>query len=169
MKTFTNYSISKYNEKLSNYEWGLVDKNLKPIKESDFKKYRTLSPKDFHKLKRGSCWDYVEAQREWYEKHKIPFSTYYLELNNKEKASHTILVAEIDGKYIWDEASWKKHKGLHEFNSLKSLLKDVAKKHLSDIKDADKVEIYKYSKPPRFGMSVNEFMEWIKDQGKREN
>ena len=172
-KIYESYILTKksdiemcvdFNKKLSGYEWGPVDKNYKPLTDEDFEEYRTLSPKDFYRLERGTCWDYVEAQREFYDDKNLPHSIYYLESDNPEKASHTITVIRLPDGFIWDEASWKSNKGVHKFQSLEDLLNIVCDKHATS--DVDNIVVYKYPRPNKFGMGCEEFMDWVKNTGK---
>jgi hypothetical protein len=170
MKSLNEWSKLKkckaFNKKLASYDWGPVDKDLGALRESDFIHYRTVSPQDFHKIKRGTCWDYVEAQRDWYEEQNIQHTVYYIEGNNKEKATHTLLIAQVGKQFLWDEASWKSNKGLHFADSEDELLKIACEKHSKVSKDITKIDVYRYPQP-KFGLSVKEFMAWVKKNGKR--
>jgi hypothetical protein len=85
-------------KRLSSYKWDVPDRNrqslLKDGEDPDFMQYVTLSPEEFHKMKAGTCWDHTEAQRRLYSKAGIPHRVYYLEADNPEKGSHTIVVRE---------------------------------------------------------------------------
>jgi len=156
-----------FNKKLSQYEWGPVGKNLESLDDDDFDNYRTLSPTDFDKVKKGTCWDYVEFQRDWYEDQGISHNVYYLEADNKEKASHTILIAKVGDQFIWDESSWKAHKGLHPSKSKVSLLRTICEKHSKADKDKiNQIVVYEYPRPKKFGMTAQAFMSWVKNNGK---
>lgn len=89
--------LQKDREKIGGYDWGVPDEwgnRLSGNTSDDFEKYRTVSPDRFHELGFGTCWDFIEAQREAYEKAGYGVKTFYIELDNDEKASHTILLGE---------------------------------------------------------------------------
>ncbi len=167
MKSFKNwFKIKEFNKKLSSFQWGPVGEKLDILKKNDFKNYRTISPKIFYELKIGTCWDYVEAQRSWYKDQNIEHKVYYAEANNKEKATHTFLIAKINNKFLWDESSWKSEQGLHYDNSEKELINRICKKQIKTIKNANEINVYVYPKPNKFNMTVEQFMEWVKKNGK---
>lgn len=170
MKSFNDWSklkkLKDFNKRLASYEWGAIDKDLNPLPDDEFEKYHTISPKTLHKLKRGTCWDYVEAQRDWYEEEGVQHKVYYIEADNPEKASHTFLIAQIGEQFLWDEASWKPNKGVHLASSAEKLLNIVCKKHSKTSENISKISVYCYPKPKKFGMSVKEFMSWVKRNGK---
>lgn len=152
-----------FRELLSLYRWGIPDGDLNRTK--DFKKYKTLSPEDFHAIQFGTCWDYVEAQRDYYTYNELGGTTYYIEGDNEEKASHTIFVYEQDSLLIWDEKAWKNRIDLHTSKSLFDLL-EKAVEWKKEEEDLDGVEfaVFKYDKPP-YGLSTDEFTDWIHENG----
>jgi hypothetical protein len=166
-------SPEDFNKMISAYKYGIADKDLKPVKDidSEFSEYRTLSPENFHKLKMGVCWDYVEAQRELYEKNNIPHKVYYLELDNPQQGTHTIVSRETKDGYSWDEASWKPYVGMHHFDTEEELLSDVARKHEDAAFDESgkryKVKkIYEVAKP-EYGLEPWDYMQGIYRDSKR--
>ena len=80
--------------------------------------------------------------------------------------THTFLTVEDNNKFYWFEHSWYPYRGIHEYDSLNELLKDVKLK-FSKNKNIDDIVIYKYDKP-KYGISSNEFFKHC-EEGKRVN
>jgi len=80
------------------------------INEDDrWKYYKTLSPDIFLKNKTGICWDYTGFESYVFKNiFKIPFKTFYIELDNIDKSTHTFLVYFQNEKYYYFESSFKK-------------------------------------------------------------
>ena len=61
--------------------------------------------------------------------------------------------------YYWFEHSWEKFRGIHQYNSLELLLKDVYNKFVENELESNtnkNIIIYEYSKP-KYHISVQEF------------
>lgn len=127
---------------------------------SDFnKKYKLESPKEVLKNKLGICWSQVELERYLFKNYN--FKTYFICYNDADTCpSHTFLVYKKENKYYWFEHSWYKHKGIHEFNSLNDLLKDVIIKFMKDKEDETRILLFEYKKP-KYNITVDEFFKHI--------
>lgn len=163
------YSIKSIEELLKwmddiSYGW-FSNKDRKMYKgddgdEYDFYNYYFLqSPWELMKSKYGVCWDQVEIERIWFEENKIKFITVYIEINDKQGCpSHTFLVYKNANKIYWFEHSWGNYKGIHEYDSLSKLIKDVIKKHQTQNNDFTSPVILKTYEQPEYGISCDEFM-----------
>lgn len=153
-------------------EYGYKDKNNKNLIlnekyfETNFANfYKLLSPEELITKKCGVCWDQVELERVLFETKNINTETFFIYLDDKKNLpSHTFLVFYQNNKVFWFEHSWYNEKGIHEYSTLKELLKDVKEKFIKSRQDEvpinTKVYIYKYKKPP-YNLTCNEFYDYI--------
>lgn len=149
---------------MENIDYGWVDKNnIKhdKIDETYSDDYILQSPDEIIKSKIGVCWDQVELERYYFEAKNCKVKTYFIVHYDGNKCpTHTFLTYEKNNKYYWFEYSWKKFKGIHEYNSLKELLLDVKNKfikyELSDEYIKSNLVIHEYQKP-KYNISVQEF------------
>ena len=122
----------------------------------------------------GTCWDQVELERYWFYKNNYKFKTYFVCYDIiEEHSSHTFLVYEENNKYYWFEFAFSMYQGIHKYDNIDLLLKDVISKSIKynkeylKIKDKleDKVVLYEYPKPKK-NCSVDEFYNNIKNDGR---
>lgn len=153
--------IEREHARLSKYRWAVPDAKRRFHDEegADIAKvYRTLSPEEFHKHRAGTCWDYVEAQRDWFEAKNIPHRTFYIEQDNQEQASHTVLVYKTPDGYLQPEASWKDELGISRSKDEMALVKRIANRLRRDMGNKHSASVYEYQRPSHYGMDVHEFM-----------
>jgi hypothetical protein len=145
--------------------YGVPDKNNKNLLEiydedEVFSKYYYLqTPEELKKSKLGTCWDQVELERKYFEDKKINVKTYFICTYDEENLpSHTFLTYEKNNKFYWFEHSWNQFKGIHEYQTEKSLLLDVKYKFLnSHITNENAFTfIYEY-KMPKPHITCNKF------------
>ena len=124
--------------------------------------YILQSPDQIRESKIGVCWDQVELERDILKdcKTKSYFMAYY---DGEDCPSYTFLVVERDGSYYWCEHSWNIYRGIHRYDSLGELLKDVSNKQVEYIKglgitdfNIEQFYMYEYGKP-KYGISATEF------------
>ena len=118
----------------------------------------------------GNCFDQVELERDWFNKHNYKFKTYFqiIELDyDNSYPMHSFLVYEEDNKYYWFENAWEEEKGIHKYDDLKSLLKDVYNKSLLLFKsfnisdeELNNYSLYEYSKP-NSNINIFEYIEFV--------
>lgn len=150
---------------MDNIEYGWVDTlNHSHDREFElmFTNYHLQTPQEIIKNKVGVCWDQVELERFYFKPHTMNTKTFFIvHYDNNECPTHTFLTYEKDNKYYWFEHSWEVHRGIHEYPSLDSLLKDVRSKfiihELNNNYNSNNLVIYEYSKP-KYHLSVTEFI-----------
>lgn len=151
----------------NNIEYGYLTRRGKIELEdySDFyHQYRLQSPRQVVENRVGVCWDQVELERYIFSKYiKLPFETYYIVCNNRERGTHTFLIYKKDGKSYYFENSYEKFRGIKEFNNTKDIIKYVGANVLADNPDATSYETFKYNKP-RDGSSVQQFMDYCENK-----
>ena len=148
---------------MDDIDYGWVDKNdKKHIDDFDTfsDDYTLQSPKQIMKSKIGVCWDQVELER-YYFNSCSNIKTFFLVYYDGDKCpTHTFLTFEKNEKYYWFEHSYKKFRGIHEYNSLKDLLLDVREKFIKDELDNKykkmNLVLHEYKKP-KYNISVQEF------------
>lgn len=126
-----------------NFHWGFLDNSGTPYqgKEPDFRdkltnEYR-MSPPDELLFKRyGLCYDMVTFEKQFFDEKEIESKTFFINYvrNNRRGPGHTFLVYKIKKKWYWFEFVWEAspsehHRGIHEYDSLESLLRDVNEKY----------------------------------------
>ena len=158
-----------YNEEeimslMKDIDYGYVDKdnNKYYTITKDFEtKYILQSPKETKINKVGVCWDQVELERYYFRATGYNIKTYFIVSYDNDKCpTHTFLVFEKDNNYYWFEHSWERFRGIHQYNTLESLLTDIKDKfikyELNNIYDKDTLCLYEYKKPNSH-LSVAEF------------
>lgn len=158
------------------FEYGIVkDGKLKThLSNKDIVKYyRFQSPDEFEQHGGGICFDYVEYEEAWLKQHGITCRKFYLITETPpDYDTHTFVVIETEGKFIWVESSMKNSQGVHVFSKLRDLLKMAAwgcfrgsknKEHLNGVK----YSVFEYTNNhPKYGCEIGEYMDWMIDHGK---
>lgn len=149
-------------KKMKDINYGYVDKNGNIKTDDKYKDYILQTPDELLKSKYGVCWDQVELERNILKDYKTKsyFMVYY---DNENCPSHTFITIEYNNKYYWYEHSWNIYKGIHEYEKIDDLLKDVSIKQIDYIKTLGIKDfklknfcIYEYERP-EFGISGESF------------
>jgi hypothetical protein len=152
---------------MNDIKYGYLDINGNihfDIDEDFDNKYKLQSPNETLNNKVGVCWDQVELERYIFSKYiKLPFETYYIVCNNRERGTHTFLIYKKDNKSYYFENSYEKFRGIKEFNNTRDIIKYVGANVLADNPDATSYETFKYNKP-RDGSSVQQFMDYCENK-----
>ena len=165
--------ILEYNKKLSKIKYGWHDKNNKvhtTLRGGDFvKNYRMQDIND--DINYAICWELVELERIYFEKHAIPYFAVNAMIKIGHKyPCHTFLVFIKNKKFYWFESSWDKMKGVREYNSLESIFDEVRNNFEEFTKtpnyDSAKIKFYSYKKPHK-NIKCNPFYYHILLFGKR--
>ena len=123
------------------------------------------------KTKCGTCWDQVELERKWFAENNYDFKTIFIWFNIKEPSNyptHTFLAFYKNNKWHWFENSFYDYRGIHEYDSLDTLIDDVVNKHLKAAvesgvaKPADIKLIKKYEyTQPKPDLGVDEYINFV--------
>lgn len=162
---------------LNEIEYGFKDENdnniLNDAKKWDnefYKFYYLLSPEELLLKKCGVCWDQVELERKLFEEFKMKCTTYFIYIDdNNNLPSHTFLTFNYNNKVYWFEHSWYEYKGIHEYNNINDLLKDLIDKFIKSRENEIETDngynilIYQYNKP-KYHISCDEFYKYIRTQ-----
>lgn len=149
---------------MENIKYGWMDRDGNKhdiVDESYSGNYVLQSPKEVIENKVGVCWDQVELERYYFKGNDYNIKTYFIvHYDNDKCPTHTFLTFEKDNKYYWFEHSWKRFKGIHEYDTRKDLLTDVRDKfikyELNNNYNKNNLCIYNYKKP-KYHLSVLEF------------
>ena len=172
--------IEAFNKELNTADYGImINGKVYTGKNIDWRKYKTISPKDFEKYFAGTCWDYAEYEAKQFEevfgfKHTLndlkekEYSMYYMQIeDNNMCPSHTWIVYKLNGKIYLFESSWMKYQGITEYNTEDEMVKDYIKKHRKESHDKENpIIVTKYKPNEKFGLTPEEFMRRCIDQGK---
>lgn len=144
-------------KELKSYSYGMV---------VDPKNYKTLSPAEVQKHRKGICWDFVTLENNIFKTkfRGMPSKCYYMQ-RDSDFNTHTFLMYNKNGKYYIFEVSWGKHMGIHEFNSKDEALKTYLDEFLKDSKKESKRYVLIEYPCPRPGMSSDQFINWIYSRG----
>ena len=144
-------------KELKSYSYGMV---------VDPKDYKTLSPAEVQKHRKGICWDFVTLENNIFKTkfRGMPSKCYYMQ-RDSDFNTHTFLMYNKNGKYYIFEVSWGKHMGIHEFNSKDEALKTYLDEFLKDSKKESKRYVLIEYPCPRPGMSSDKFINWIYSRG----
>lgn len=128
--------------------------------DTDFDNYHIKTSKEFDTLNGGICWDFVGPIAKELNKYDIPWKCYYTGIHKGSRtlATHTYIIA--DNNY-WIECSWKKHKGINVVNSFR----DVENLLLENY-HGDKAYTVEYNPLDTFGMTDNEFFDYLEENGR---
>lgn len=154
--------LLEMNRELNMYEYGIPKNGIIqdiPSEEYYYNNWRYLSPKEFSKVKGGTCWDYVAYQTEYLASKGIGVRNFYIIDDNG--ATHTISIITSNGKFYYPESSFKRIRGLYVHKNLKSILRFVVKE--MEIKN---YSIYEFKKNTNYGCSCAEYMQWMEDKGR---
>lgn len=155
MRNINNYNPNNIMLLMNSIEYGWVDKkNNKHFKidNSFCDNYILQSPNEIIESKIGVCWDQVELERYYFSNTTLKIKTYFLVYYDDDKCpTHTFLTYEENNKFYWFEHSWKKYRGIYEYDSLTSLLTDIKNKFITDELNnsytTSNLVIYEYTKP----------------------
>jgi hypothetical protein len=143
-----------------------ITKRIKCDDFTDENKYIIKPPYKLLKEKLGICYDIVELERYYFSKMGYVFKTFfaYNQLHIEDNPAHTFLVYKEDSKYYWFESAWKTSEGIHgPFRSYKDSLLFVSKV-LKQEYGSD--TILEYSKFDYKGMNINQFENYVLNNGK---
>ncbi len=159
-----------------NIRYGFVDKdkNTYDSNSPEWDKWRDIcivqTGKQILETKVGTCWDQVELERLWFEKHKYDIKTYFIwfEVDYENKfPSHTFLLYKKKDKWYWFENAFEACRGIHEFKNKKEAINEVINKHLeyaienglATKQDKRLITLYEYNRIK--ASTVNEYLEQV--------
>ena len=118
----------------------------------------------------GHCYDQVEVERFWFEKHNYIVKTFWISAYQKEIENsgfaHTYLMFKENGRWKLFEHADYKNKGIYEFDSLEKAIDWQASNQIEFAKSCVKpinkydVAIYEYKKP-QIGLTMREFLDHV--------
>ena len=160
-----------------NIRYGFVGKNKKIYDDptspewNDWKEEGIVQTgKQVLNSKVGTCWDQVELERYWFEKHKYDIKTYFMWFEvdyDNQFPSHTFLLYKKNKKWYWFENAFESCRGIHEFDTKNEAMNEVINKHLeyaieNDLATrADKKLITLYEYPKIKASTVAEYLDFV--------
>lgn len=161
-----DFNVDELMELMNLIDYGYVDRdNNKHYKiGNEFSKlYQLQAPGELLKSKLGVCWDQVELERDYFEKHNIECKTFCIAYYDEDMCpTHTFLSYKEGDYHIWLEHSWEKYRGIKSYSSLEDMLLEVKNNFISTelpkIINNDNLCIYEYLKP-KYNISCLEFYE----------
>ena len=128
--------------------------------------YRLQSPTQISQSKVGICWDQVELQRRWFEKHGIEHGIFYIELQGQEVTpTHTFLIYHMHDKYWWFEHSWVNMKCIRDYKDLRSALLDVILNYQKECNDnTSPIYVSWLKETPQYGISCDQYIQYAHSQ-----
>lgn len=126
----------------------LSDRMKKTFKYSEFSKLQ--SPEETASKKSGSCHDQVmyelsELKKQGIEA-KAEFLIEYDSKTGQGGTTHSFVYYRKNGKTYWLENAWSGHEGVHEYDSLDSIKKDIQRfRSTGDFGDSNKYDSLEFS------------------------
>lgn len=165
---FSKYGIStpqdlmRYFEKNMKYGFvyhGKVFTDLEPNFQKNMDKfYKLRLGEDFLKNKYGVCWDFCELERAFFSNKQIEHKCFFIEsfINRAEGGpTHTFALYKRGNKWFWFEYAWQFKRGIHEYESEQSALRDIVHSFKSFYEQSlNNVRVYETNK---FTRRVNTF------------
>ena len=143
-----------------------------PSAEYFDKHYRFLS-EGFTKHGIGVCWDYVSFGRDFFNNGNVKHSCYYILTDTPpDYGTHTIIVCEVSGKFVYVESSFgivdTAINGVAVSNDMTDIFKLVTSKmflsnHNPEKFNKFKYDVYKFTEEPPIGSTAVEYMDWMVD------
>lgn len=144
--------------------------------EDMFKYYKSQSPQQLIRSKRGVCWDQTALELEWFQSKRIPCAEIYVELEDGENCpSHTFIIFQKKDnpesqEVFWFEHSWGHFKGIHPYDTLRDCIRGVVDQfvrsagHKMDDEDCPKIILTRYTKGRKYGLSLEQYMDFAHKQ-----
>lgn len=149
-----------YNGKLSNI----------PSAEWFNENYHFLSPEEFERCGGGVCWDFVEWGAKFLDKKGVRYHQYYIYTNTKDEDTHTIILCEYNGKWIYPEGSFElvanEINGVALFDDIKEVFEFITSRMFEVNNNASKYKSFKYyvwsyKGHPPYGCNAREYTEYV--------
>ena len=171
-------NILKFNKDMNKFTYGVaingvIDRKIRPPEDYD-KFYRFSNPEKFKKQNGGICWDYVTYEADYFHKHfpNLKFNAYYVIFDDGyDLPTHTFIILECDGKYIYFESSFKAIRGVYESDSKENIINYVLYAMDKYPKKRGLLRcpyyVFKYNPLDHglYNLSCDEFMKYIEDHG----
>ncbi len=154
------------------YGWftrgGAVHDGSEEIPGDFYHNFHLQSPHQLANSKVGVCWDYVELERQWFTENEYKFAIFYIMLNNgSTQPTHTFLVYNIGNHNYWFEFAWEKYRGIHRYNSVDVMIKDIIMRHRQEYNDYNStVSIHWLQHTPKYGITCNQYMKYASKEPK---
>jgi len=169
--------LNALHDKLCKFEYGIPIKGkISDVPDEEFmNKYFSLSPDNFVKYGGGVCWDFTEYERDYLEKRGISYRQIFVIAQHKECPTHTFIVCESEGKFIYIEYYFKHVSnmihGVKSFDSLEDICKLVTTMMFGSndsLKELEKFryEVREFFDHPPYNSTCEEYMEWMTNNSK---
>lgn len=154
------------------YGWftrgGVAHDGSEGIPGDFYHNFHLQSPHQLANSKVGVCWDYVEFERQWFTENDYKFAIFYIMLNNgSTQPTHTFLVYNIGLHNYWFECAWEKYRGIHRYNSVDVMIKDIIMRHRQENNDyKSTVSIHWLQDTPKYGITCMQYMKYASKEPK---
>ena len=132
------------------------------------KHYKFLSPEKFQEYGGGVCWDYVEFGDAFLREKNVEPKKYYIWTETPPNwTTHTFLVVEDNGKFIYVESSFAILKGVKTYNSLDEIINVILKNIFKCEDNGRRFNQFNYKifdftgTHPPYGCTCKQYMYWI--------
>ena len=164
-----------YMDKNFSYGYLDIDGAIHYVEDEDFndswyEKYVLENYDDVLRTNIGNCFDMTEFEREWFTRNGYTVHTYFemvaLPYENIYP-THSFLVFEDNGKYYHFEYSDFNNRGIHEYDSIDSLLESQYESYLKYLDEFNITEeekehiILKSFAKPKEHMGAKEYLDYV--------
>ena len=153
-------------EYMKTFEYGWCDKSGKEYIGDDlygnifWDNYRLMLPEEVFKHKLGVCWDQTIFEKYVFD-NTFPFESKIIFIQQYKVSTHTFLIYKQNGKWMYFENSFKKHRGIHgPFDNIDSIIKKVYNQMQNYKKGTDGYR-WQYMDPNKFEkkLTCKQFMD----------
>lgn len=155
-------SPKELNQILNKFEWSCIVNNKKvEDTRENWNKYRILFPEQFLELRAGCCWDYCNFQSEYFDEYFPEIEYKLLFMVDSEESNHTFMTYVENNKLKLFESSYKEYIGIYEFTDEREIIDFFVNKM-----KISHYNVYTYNKMNSYGISADNFIEYILNEGK---
>lgn len=166
-----------------NVVYGFIGNNKKIYKDTESEEWldwynecRVQTGEEILKTNVGTCWDQVELERLWFEKHNYEFKTIfiYFEVDHENNfPTHSFLIFKENDKWYWFEHAFGEYEGIYEFDSIEDAIKYIKNAFLNraiemncaTIDDKNLIRMYEFNKFEK-KLTVDEYINHVTIGGK---
>lgn len=134
INTVKKAAANRLYHELDKFEYGGIV-NGKKITEPEYydidfgRDYRTIPVSVMEKEKIGNCWDFVNYQHAYFQKHGIKDKAYMFVMDrgrgSDDIVTHTFSTISLEDGNYWFEQAFYKQRGIHKINSIKDVTRTL--------------------------------------------
>ena len=159
----------------SKFKYGIPkDGKISNVPSAEYydENYRYLSPQEFKKYGGGICWDFVAYGADYLDRkyRDVEYKKYYIITDTPPNYdTHTFILIEDNGVYLYPESSFKKIEGVHKFSdpthAFNYIVKNMYTMNSNDRFNNIKFDVFEFSDMDEYGCTAAKYMELMNEEG----